>query len=102
MITWGSMQRGKMTTKTKITIGLTAAGAIALILLLKYWASKKGSGSSGLPVTSRISAAGLGTDVPVSTPQAITEGAYNQAPSGYDNPIDDMNTGEDTGVLNLM
>jgi len=96
------MKAGNMTSKTKITIGITAAGAIGLILLLKYLASKRGKSSSTLPVNARISASGLGTDVPVSTPQAITEAGYNQSPSDYENPIDDMNTGEDTGVMTLQ
>ena len=90
-----------MTTQTKMAIGITAAVAIGAILLLKYF-SKRGTSSSSLPVNARISAGGLGTDVPVSTPQAITEAAYNQAASLYENPVDDMNTGEDTGVMTLQ
>ena len=90
-----------MNTQTKLAIGITAAVAIAAILFLK-WKGTATRSSSSLPVNSRISAGGLGSDVPVSTPQAITEGSYNQAPSGYENPIDDMNTGEDTGVMTLQ
>jgi hypothetical protein len=84
-----------MSKKTKITIAVTAIAAVTLIVALKYWKSGK------LPVLSPKGGAGsLGTDVPLATPQAITEAAYNQAPGSIDDPIDDPNA-LDEGVLTL-
>jgi hypothetical protein len=85
-----------MSKKTKITIAVTAIAAVTLILALKYWKT-----GSLLPVTNPKGGAGsLGTDVPLSTPQAITEAAYNQAPNSMDDAIDDPNA-LDEGVLTL-
>ena len=87
---------GTLSKKTKITLAITAAVAIAAIVALKYWKGKKGS--SALPVNTRGGGA-VGTDIPISTPQAITEGAYNADPSDYSDPI--MDGSEDEGVITL-
>lgn len=89
-----------MSTKTKITIAITAAVALAAIVALKYFSGKKTS-SSVLPQNARTGGAGsLGSDIPISTPQAITEAAYNQDPSSMDDAIDSPNS-IDEGVLTL-
>lgn len=93
------MTKGKMTKKTKITIAITAAVAVALIIALKYFSGK--SSSNALPQNQRTAGAGsLGSDIPISTPQAITEAAFNQTPSSMDDAIDSPSS-EDTGVLIL-
>ena len=100
-ITWGSMRKGTMTKKTKIIVTLSVIGAFGLIVVLKYLSGKKSS-SGSLPVNSRTAGSGsLGSDVPIATPQAITEAAFNQSPSVIDDPIDDPSS-EDTGVLSLQ
>lgn len=95
-ITWGSMTGGTLSKKTKITLAITAAVAIAAIVALKYFKGKKGS--SSLPVNGRAGGAS-GNDIPIATPQAITESAYNQDPADYGDPI--MDGSEDEGVLTL-
>ncbi len=91
-----------MSKKTKITIAITAAAAVTLILALKYWKSRQAGSSNGLPQNARTAgASSLGTDVPIATPQAITEAAFNQTPSMIGDPIDDPSA-EDTGVLTLQ
>ncbi len=92
--------KGTMSTKTKITIAITAAVAVAVIVALKYFNGKSNS-SNALPANRRTAGAGsLGSDIPISTPQAITEGAYNQDPNEMGDAIDSPSS-EDTGVLIL-